>query len=134
MKIETKTLGWIRHYQVSERLYEKIYLEDSYPKEMPDDECYDDLLNRIEAQARRQYPHLFETKSFMQEIREHENPTLLTPPVSTEKFTETEQEQNTLTCINECKDVKILMAFTKIKDKWPSTKSAYNKKYKELAK
>jgi hypothetical protein len=134
MKIEK--LSYQITVPVASFQYDKIGVEASVDSDKEDiSECFAQLRRTLDGLTREAYPHLYETTPF---IQEHENQPLFVYKAPTdaepEKFTEEDKEQNTLTCINECKDVKILMAFTKIKDKWPSTKSAYNKKYKELAK
>lgn len=67
MKEQFKTWGWYKTYQISEFHYNKITLEDTFPKTMSDDDCIDDLDRRIEAQARRKYPHLFVEKTWITE-------------------------------------------------------------------
>jgi hypothetical protein len=130
MKIEK--LSYQITVPVASFQYDKIGVEASVDSDKEDiSECFAQLRRTLDGLARETYPHLYymdkgyiDKRIVAMEAQQAEE----------EKLTEEDKEQNTLTCINECKDVKILMAFTKIKDKWPSTKSAYNKKYKELAK
>jgi hypothetical protein len=54
-----KTISHLRTFRITDFFYEKIGLEDTFPSDKPDEDCIQELHDRIEAMARRVYPDLF---------------------------------------------------------------------------
>jgi hypothetical protein len=139
-KDQFKTWGWYKTYQISEFHYNKITLEDSYPKSMSDDECIDDLEKRIEAQARRKYPHIFANKNDSR-IEIYGLPYGVTepspPPIVIEKEAPEENISlldriNNSTNTKELKSWELLIKVEKDAKKKSELQSAYDKKMDEL--
>jgi hypothetical protein len=55
-----KRIGHQKTYQAHQFCYEKIELSEDFPTDKPDEECFRELLERIEALAKVAYPWLFE--------------------------------------------------------------------------
>jgi hypothetical protein len=54
-----KRIGHQKTYQAHQFCYEKIELSEDFPTDKPDEECFRELLERIEALAKIAYPWLF---------------------------------------------------------------------------
>jgi hypothetical protein len=144
MKEQYKTWGAVKTFQVSEFLYHKMSLEDVFPKDKPDNECMDELEARIEAQARRKYPHLFSNGKKLSEeafygVEEQVPQRGITIVPPKEKLS---QVDTTILAINTCKTIKDLKSFNTVvqftikktsseKDK-QKLQEAYDKKMDEL--
>jgi hypothetical protein len=55
-----KRIGHCKTFRPHEFVYEKIELSEDFPTDKPDEECFRELLERIEAMAKISYPWLFE--------------------------------------------------------------------------
>jgi hypothetical protein len=55
-----KRIGHQKTYQAHQFCYEKIELSEDFPIDKPDEECFRELLERIEAMAKVAYPWLYE--------------------------------------------------------------------------
>ena len=136
MKIEK--LSYQITVPVASFQYDKIGIEASVDSDKEDiSECFAQLRKTLDGLARETYPHLYSENKNDKNFTPSEifNWSLMPPPsTEKEKFSESELEQNTISGIETCKELPMLMTYRFVKDKWDSTKSAYNKKYKELAK
>lgn len=138
MKEQFKTWGWYKTYQISEFHYNKITLEDTFPKTMSDDDCIDDLERRIEAQARRKYPHIFHNGHDAMDIYIENHKQFDVAAKKAFGITPTVVEGTLEDQIPSCENLKTLEIYFRIIDKQkdPERKKAlfelYDKKHAEL--
>jgi hypothetical protein len=64
-----KRISHYKTYNPHQFIYDKIELSEDFPTDKPDEECFRELLERIEAMAKVAYPWLFEeAKPFVSQL------------------------------------------------------------------
>lgn len=150
-EIDLKKMGWNKVYQPFQFHFEKFVIEDYYPREMSDDDCFNDLEERLDRQAIRKYPHL--EKDLKSRFTEAMSDVAQQVPQREVEFIDrnkplpiakVQKDDTALSpdaalaeCINDCKDLKNLEFFSKGIQKQEKSKQTalwvlYEKKKEEL--
>jgi hypothetical protein len=152
MQKNLKTISHLRTFRITDFFYEKIGLEDNFPSDKPDEECIQELHDRIEAMARRVYPDLFPKfgnfQIYMPTTGKMEERWLEATSEVAQQAKQFPLEPKdviqqplgiTEEMINSCKSLTVLTAYEKLIAKQPEVvkiqlKKVYDKKVKELSK
>jgi hypothetical protein len=127
-----KTISHIRTYQIGQFFFEKIGLEDTFPKEKPDEECIKELMERIEKMARVAYPSLFQESAALYSLS-NGGLTRVAETITSQPLSVGEE------ALINCKSIpdleKYLDLIDKVKDKEEKRKLflAYDNKFAELS-
>lgn len=60
--MKVKTISYTKTFQVYQFVNDKISIEDTFPSTVSDEECFRQLMERVDALGKIAYPHLYEEK------------------------------------------------------------------------
>jgi hypothetical protein len=132
-----KRISHYKTYNPHQFIYDKIELSEDFPTEKPDEECFRELLERIEAMAKVAYPWLYEQeKPFVNSLATKAFINAYSEP---ERFEAEEPEQKPLLqliqeskTLRELKSWELLIKVEKDKVKREELSTTYETKLAEL--
>lgn len=151
--MKVKTISYTKTFQVYQFVNDKISIEDTFPSTVSDEECFRQLMERVDALGKIAYPHLFEStqvwscsekrnvgkENYNVNIEDYKNKISTTPPpvidISKEKqqFPSIEEEINACTHVDGITGLESYRTFVENK-KDQILQELFDNKLKELTK